>query len=153
MEKYLDSAMVKGIYPIFAKQLIQYFGAIFLILLNRTLINYLKLKVLEKRQQKIRAAWVEQKMVREIMLFLQSNGVGISIAVRIYKTYGESAILKVRENTYQLSIDIYGIGFKTADKIAQNLGIDRQSLIRAQAGIRYIYRNYLIRVIVQKKKH
>ncbi|MGP1953712.1 MAG: helix-hairpin-helix domain-containing protein [Arsenophonus sp. NC-QC1-MAG3] len=92
-------------------------------------------------------------MVREIMLFLQSNGVGISIAVRIYKTYGESAILKVRENTYQLSIDIYGIGFKTADKIAQNLGIDRQSLIRAQAGIRYIYRNYLIRVIVQKKKH
>ncbi len=87
------------------------------------------------------------------MLFLQSNWVGISIAVRIYKTYGESAILKVRENTYQLSIDIYGIGFKTADKIAQNLGIDRQSLIRAQAGIRYIYRNYLIRVIVQKKKH
>ncbi|MGP1947485.1 MAG: SF1B family DNA helicase RecD2, partial [Arsenophonus sp. NC-PG7-MAG3] len=139
MEKYLGSGMIKGIGPIFAKQLIQYFGANIFDIIEQNPDKLLEVKGIgKKRQQKIRAAWVKQKMVREIMLFLQSNGVGISIAVRIYKTYGESAILKVRENPYQLSIDIYGIGFKTADKIAQNLGIDRQSLIRAQAGIRYI---------------
>ncbi|MGP1933947.1 MAG: SF1B family DNA helicase RecD2, partial [Arsenophonus sp. NC-XBC3-MAG3] len=139
MEKYLGSGMIKGIGPIFAKQLTQYFGANIFDIIEQNPDKLLEVEGIgKKRQQKIRAAWVEQKMVREIMLFLQSNGVGISIAVRIYKTYGESAILKVRENPYQLSIDIYGIGFKTADKIAQNLGIDRQSLIRAQAGIRYI---------------
>ncbi|MGP1959300.1 MAG: helix-hairpin-helix domain-containing protein, partial [Arsenophonus sp. NC-CH8-MAG3] len=131
--------MVKGIGPIFAKQLIKYFGTNIFDIIEQRPDKLLEVEGIgKKRQQKIRAAWAQQKIVREIMVFLQSNGVGISIAVRIYKTYGESAILKVRENPYQLSIDIYRIGFKTADQIAQNLGIDKQSLIRAQAGIRYI---------------
>ncbi len=70
-------------------------------------------------------------------MFLQSHGVGTSRAVRIYKTYGDQAIVKVSENPYRLALDIWGIGFKTADQIAQHLGIPRDSLLRAQAGVRH----------------
>jgi exodeoxyribonuclease V alpha subunit len=71
----------------------------------------------------VTSAWAEQKAIREIMVFLQSNGVGTSRAVRIYKTYGDEAIAKVTENPYRLALDIHGIGFKTADALAQRLGI------------------------------
>ncbi|WP_334473086.1 SF1B family DNA helicase RecD2 [Arsenophonus sp. PmNCSU2021_1] len=139
MEKYLGSGMVKGIGPVFAKQLIKSFGADVFNVIEHHPDKLLEVEGIgKKRQQKISSAWAEQKVVREIMVFLQSHGVGTSRAVRIYKTYGESAISKVLENPYQLSIDIYGIGFKTADQIAQNLGVDTQSLIRAQAGIRHV---------------
>ena len=84
------------------------------------------------------AAWSEQKAIREIMVFLQSHGVGTGRAVRIYKTYGDEAIVKVSENPYRLALDIHGIGFKTADLIAQKLGIAPDSLIRAQAGVRHV---------------
>jgi exodeoxyribonuclease V alpha subunit len=83
------------------------------------------------------AAWAEQKVIREIMVFLQSHGVGTSRAVRIYQTYGDDAILKVSENPYRLAMDIWGIGFKTADIIAQSLGVPHDSLIRARAGVRH----------------
>jgi exodeoxyribonuclease V alpha subunit len=82
-------------------------------------------------------AWAEQKAIREIMVFLQSHGVGTARAVRIYKTYGEEAILKVTENPYRLALDIHGIGFKSADAIAERLGIERDSLVRARAGVRH----------------
>jgi exodeoxyribonuclease V alpha subunit len=72
------------------------------------------------------------------MVFLQSHGVGTGRAVRIYKTYGDEAIVKVSENPYRLALDIHGIGFKTADLIAQKLGIAPDSLIRAQAGVRHV---------------
>jgi exodeoxyribonuclease V alpha subunit len=77
-------------------------------------------------------------VVREIMVFLQSHGVGTARAVRIYKTYGEEAVERVRENPYRLALDIHGIGFKTADAIAERLGIARDALIRAQAGVRHM---------------
>src|SRR2546422_11722188 len=80
-------------------------------------------------------AWQEAKQVREIMLFLHSHGVSTSRAVRIFKTYGEQAIEKVRSNPYMLAKDIYGIGFATADQIAQKGGIPRDSLKRARAGL------------------
>ena len=76
------------------------------------------------------------------MVFLQSHGVGTSRSVRIYKTYGDQAIEKVRENTYRLALDIHGIGFKTADSLAQNLGIPADSLIRAQAGVRHVLQEW-----------
>ena len=91
-----------------------------------------------KRQQRVTSAWAEQKVIREIMVFLQSHGVGTARAVRIYKTYGDEAVEKVRENPYRLALDIHGIGFKTADTIAERLGIPRDSLIRAQAGVRHV---------------
>ncbi|MGP1925096.1 MAG: SF1B family DNA helicase RecD2, partial [Arsenophonus sp. NEOnobi-MAG3] len=139
MEKYLGSGMVKGIGPVFAKQLIKSFGVNIFDIIEQHPDKLFEVKGIgKKRQQKISSALAEQKVVREIMVFLQSHGIGTSRAIRIYKTYGESAIFKIRENPYKLSIDIYGIGFKTADQIAQNLGVDTQSLIRAQAGIRHI---------------
>ncbi|MGH8575118.1 MAG: AAA family ATPase, partial [Gammaproteobacteria bacterium] len=87
---------------------------------------------------RITGAWAEQKVIREIMVFLQSHGVGTARAVRIYKTYGDVAVERVRENPYRLALDIHGIGFKTADRIAQRLGIPKDSLMRAQAGVRHV---------------
>src|SRR3989475_5473237 len=91
-----------------------------------------------KRREVIAQAWQEARQVREIMLFLHSHGVSASRAVRIFKTYGEKAIEKVRSNPYMLAKDIYGIGFATADQIAQKVGIPRDSLNRARAGIDHV---------------
>jgi exodeoxyribonuclease V alpha subunit len=90
-----------------------------------------------KRAERITAGWAEQKIIREIMLFLHSNGVGTSRAVRIYKTYGADAIRLISENPYRLARDIRGIGFRTADQIAAKLGIEKTALIRVRAGISY----------------
>ncbi len=86
----------------------------------------------------IRKAWEEQKEIKEIMIFLQGHGVSAAYSAKIYKQYGNQSIEIVRENPYRLAHDIHGIGFITADKIAQNLGIDRNSLIRAKAGLIYV---------------
>ncbi len=91
-----------------------------------------------KRRKRIKGAWDEQKVIRDIMVFLHSNGVSTSRAVRIYKTYGEDAIEKVRNDPYRLAADIQGIGFKTADQIAQRIGIPVDSLIRAGAGLSHV---------------
>jgi exodeoxyribonuclease V alpha subunit len=96
----------------------------------------------KKRQQRFSSAWCEQKVIREIMVFLQSHCVGTSRSVRIYKTYGEQAIEKVRENPYRLALDIDGIGFKTADTLAQKPGIASDSLIRAQVGVRHVLQEW-----------
>jgi exodeoxyribonuclease V alpha subunit len=87
-----------------------------------------------KRRKRIKDAWAEQKVIRRIMVFLHSNGVSTSRAVRIYKTYGEDAIETVRGDPYRLAKDIHGIGFKTADQIARKIGIPVDSLIRACPG-------------------
>src|SRR5262245_60849672 len=90
------------------------------------------------RRGKIKAAWADQKVIREIMVFLHSHGVSTSRAVRIYKTYGEQAIERVRSNPYVLANEIHGIGFKTADQIAQRVGIAHDSLVRACAGLEHV---------------
>src|SRR5881628_850276 len=95
-----------------------------------------------KRKQRVVEAWEAQKIIREIMVFLHSHGIGTARAVRIYKTYGNEAIVKVRENPYRLALDIHGIGFKTADTIAQRLGIPRDAVIRAQAGVRHVLQTF-----------
>ncbi len=91
-----------------------------------------------KRRQRIKEAWAEQKVIRNIMVFLYSQGVSTSRAVRIYKTYGENAVETVRANPYALAKDIHGIGFKTADQIAQKIGIPHDLLIRACAGLSHV---------------
>lgn len=139
IEKYLGSGMVKGIGPHFAKQLVKAFGKDVFDIIDEQPQRLLELEGIgKKRSAKISSAWSEQKVIREIMVFLQSHGVGTARAVRIYKTYGDSAVEKVSENPYRLALDIHGIGFKTADDLAQQLGIDRQSIIRAQAGVRHV---------------
>lgn len=139
MEKYLGSGMIKGIGPHFAKKMINAFGDKVFEVIENTPERMLELPGIgQRRMEGLAAAWSEQKVIREIMVFLQSYGVGTSRAVRIYKTYGNDAISKVSENPYRLALDIQGIGFKTADTIALKLGIPKESLIRAQAGVRHV---------------
>src|SRR4051794_30353369 len=139
MEKYLGSGMVKGIGPTLAKRLVGRFGMAVFEAIEKTPHQLLRVDGIGKgRQQKILAAWAEQKAVREIMLFLHSHGVGTARAFRIYKTYGEESIPKVREDPYRLARDIWGIGFKTADQIAASLGIAMDSDIRARAGVEHV---------------
>lgn len=139
IEKYLGSGMVKGIGPHFAKVLVKAFGENVFTVIETDPEKMLSLPGIgKKRVEKITSAWAEQKVIREIMVFLQSHGVGTARAVRIYKTYGDEAIIKVTENPYRLALDIHGIGFKTADVIAGRLGIAPDSLIRAQAGVRHV---------------
>lgn len=126
IEKYLGSGMVKGIGPVFAKRMVERFGAdILTVIEHRTGELETVEGIGSKRRLRIKQAWEEGKQVREIMLFLHGHGVSTSRAVRIYKTYGDEAIAKVRSNPYVLAKDIYGIGFKTADQIAQNVGIKK----------------------------
>jgi exodeoxyribonuclease V alpha subunit len=139
MEKYLGSGMIKGIGPHFAKKLISAFGENVFEVIESSPERLLELPGIGKmRMERVQSAWAEQKIVREIMVFLQSYGVGTSRAVRIYKTYGVDSIAKVSENPYRLALDIHGIGFKTADLIALKLGIPKDSMIRAQAGTRHV---------------
>lgn len=139
MEKFLSSGVVKGVGAHFAKTLIKAFGAsVFDVIENEPE----RLRNLEgigkKRADQITSGWSEQRKVRDIMVFLQAHGVGTARAVRIYKTYGDEAITKVEQNPYRLALDIHGIGFKIADDLAQRLGVARDSLIRAQAGVRHV---------------
>ena len=139
IEKYLGSGMVKGIGPIYAKKLVDAFGdKIFDVIENCSARLEDVDGIGPGRRARIKAAWAEQKFIREIMVFLHSHGVSTSRAVRIYKTYGEAAIEKVRANPYALAKDIHGIGFKTADQIAQRIGIPTDSLLRAEAGLTHV---------------
>ena len=139
IEKYLGSGMVKGIGPHFAKTLVQAFGEQVFAVIEHHPERLLALEGIgPKRQARVTSAWAEQKVIREIMVFLHSHGVGTARAVRIYKTYGAEAIATVTENPYRLALDIQGIGFKTADALAQRLGLPLDSLSRAQAGVRHV---------------
>lgn len=139
IEKYLGSGMVKGIGPHFARKLVRAFGEQVFDIIEQQPERLLELPGIgPKRKERVTQAWAEQKVIREIMVFLQSHGVGTARAVRIYKTYGERAVERVRENPYRLALDIHGIGFKTADAIAQRLGIPHDAPMRAQAGVRHV---------------
>lgn len=138
IEKYLGSGLIKGIGPVYGRKLARTFGeAVFDIIETQPQRLAEVPGIGPKRITTITRAWAEQKIVREIMVFLQSHGVGTSRAVRIFKTYGADAIPLVAENPYRLARDIRGIGFKTADTIAERLGIPKDSMIRARAGISY----------------
>ncbi len=139
IEKYLGSGLIKGIGTYYAKKLVLAFKEEVFSIIESFPEKLTTIEGIGKvRANSISKNWSEQKIVREIMLFLQSHGVGTSRATRIYKTYGEQAIKKVSENPYSLARDITGIGFLTADKIAKSLGIEENSLIRARAGINYV---------------
>src|SRR5215469_5444441 len=138
IEKYLGSGMIRGIGPVYAKKLVRAFGeAVFDVIEQEPGRLREVTGIGPKRAERIIAGWGEQKVIREIMLFLHSNGVGTSRAVRIYKTYGADAIRLISENPYRLARDIRGIGFLTADQIAAKLGIEKTALIRVRAGISY----------------
>jgi exodeoxyribonuclease V alpha subunit len=130
--------MIRGIGPIYAKKLVRAFGDAVFDLIEQEPSRLCEVTGIgPKRAERIVAGWAEQKIIREIMLFLHSNGVGTSRAVRIYKTYGADAVQLISENPYRLARDIRGIGFRTADQIAAKLGIEKTALIRVRAGIAY----------------
>jgi len=139
IEKYLGSGMVKGIGPVYAKKLVDRFGEKIFEVIETASARLEEVDGIgPKRRRRIKEAWAEQKVIRDIMVFLHSHGVSTSRAVRIYKTYGEEAIQKVQANPYALAKDIHGIGFKTADQIAQKVGIPVDSLVRAEAGLNHV---------------
>ena len=138
IEKYLGSGMIRGIGPIYAKKLVCAFGEKVFDTIEGEPERLREVTGIGPvRAGRITAAWAEQKIVREIMIFLHSNGVGTARAVRIYKTYGADAVQVMSENPYRLARDIRGIGFKTADAIAMKLGIEKTAMIRVRAGISY----------------
>ena len=138
IEKYLSSGMIRGIGPVYAKKMIKAFGEKVFDIIEAEPERLRQVDGIGPiRAHRITAAWAEQKIVREIMVFLHSHGVGTARAVRIFKTYGADAVQVMTENPYRLARDIRGIGFKTADAIAMKLGIDKTAMIRARAGISY----------------
>jgi len=138
IEKYLGSGMIRGIGPVYAKKLVRAFGEKVFDVIEAEPARLREVTGIGPvRANRITAAWAEQKVVREIMVFLHSHSVGTARAVRIYKTYGADAVQVMSENPYRLARDIRGIGFKTADTIAMKLGIEKTAMIRIRAGISY----------------
>ena len=138
MEKYLGSGLIKGIGPIFAQRLVAAFNdAVFEVIENTPRRLCEVAGIGRKRAARITASWAAQRVIRDIMAFLQGHGVSTSRAVRIYKAYGADAIPLVSANPYCLARDIVGIGFKSADLIAERLGIAKSAMVRARAGIEY----------------
>lgn len=139
IEKYLGSGLVKGIGPVYARKLVARFGEGVFDIIERHSARLEEVAGIgPERRRRIKAAWAEQKVVREIMVFLHAHGVSTSRAVRIYKTYGENAIEEVRANPYTLAQDIPGIGFRTADQLAQKMGVPHDSVLRACAGLSHV---------------
>ena len=139
IQKYLASGLIQGIGSVMSERIVEKFGLHTLEVIEKKPERLSEVEGIgPKRISMIRKAWVEQKEIKEIMIFLQGHGVGAAYSAKIYKQYGDQSIEMVRENPYRLAHDIYGVGFITADKIAQHLGIDRNSLIRAKAGLLYV---------------
>ena len=138
IEKYLGSGMIRGIGPVYAKKMVKAFGEKVFDIIEAEPDRLREVTGIGAvRAKRITDAWAEQKIVREIMVFLHSHGVGTARAVRIFKTYGSDAVQVMTENPYRLARDIRGIGFKTADAIAMKLGIEKTAMIRIRAGISY----------------
>ncbi|GAA1904774.1 ATP-dependent RecD-like DNA helicase [Streptantibioticus ferralitis] len=138
IRRYLGSGLIKGVGPRIAERIVEHFGTDTLDVIEQEPKRLIEVPGLgPKRTKKIAAAWEEQKAIKEVMVFLQGVGVSTSIAVRIYKEYGDASISVVRNQPYRLAADVWGIGFLTADKIAQAVGIPHDSPDRAKAGLQY----------------
>jgi exodeoxyribonuclease V alpha subunit len=141
IRKYLGSGMVKGIGPVMAGRIVDKFGEKSLEIIECSPNRLAEIDGIgEKRIDMIRSAWNEHREIRNVMLFLQSNNVSPTFAVRIFKAYGGDAISIVENNPYRLASDIWGIAFKKADMIARNLGVGEADPRRIEAGIIYVLR-------------
>ncbi|MEU2111680.1 ATP-dependent RecD-like DNA helicase [Streptomyces sp. NPDC019507] len=138
IRRYLGSGLIKGIGPRIAERIVDHFGADTLDVIEREPGRLVEVPGLgPKRTKLIGAAWEEQKAIKEVMVFLQGVGVSTSIAVRIYKKYEDASISVVKNQPYRLAADVWGIGFLTADRIAQAVGIPHDSPDRVKAGLQY----------------
>ena len=138
MEKYLGSGLIKGVGPKFAKRIVQKYGVDTFTVIEDNIELLIEVEGIgKKRVQMIADSWERQKEIKNVMLFLQNYGVSTSYAAKIYKQYGNESIPTVKENPYRLADDIWGIGFKTADQIAEKLGFEKNSFVRLRSGIMY----------------
>ena len=138
IEKYLGSGLVKGIGPKFARRIVRTFGADTLNVIEETPDRLLDVPGIGRvRVERIKKSWVEQKEIKSIMLFLQGHDVSTSHATKVYKTYGSDSIRVVQENPYRLADDIWGIGFRTADTIAEKMGFGHDRYPRLRSGLMY----------------
>jgi exodeoxyribonuclease V alpha subunit len=143
LKKYLGSGLIKGVGPVTANRIVKRFGLETLDVLDRNPERIRDvLGIGPKRAAAIARAWDEQKSIKQVMLFLQGHGVNTGLAVKIYKQYGDAAIDLVQADPYRLAQDIYGIGFKTADKIAHDLGLPHDAPSRVAAGVVYTLSNF-----------
>jgi exodeoxyribonuclease V alpha subunit len=144
IERYLASGMIKGIGKVMAERLVRAFGDDTLAIIEK---ESKRLEEVEgigaSRRQAIKESWIAQKGVRDVMIFLQSHGVGIAQSARIFDHYGSNAIAMITENPYRLCTDIWGIGFKTADKFAMSMGVPAESELRARAGVIHVLSTFI----------
>ena len=139
IQKYLESGLIRGIGPTYAKRIVDHFGVKTLEVIDKVPLRLEEVPGIgKKRIEQIESCWKEQKSIRNVMIFLQSHNVRPSFAQKIFRTYGDESIEKVKENPYALAKEILGIGFKTADTLAQNLGIPLNSPIRIRAAIEHL---------------
>ena len=138
IQQYLGSGLIKGIGPVMAERMVAHFGVDIMHVIDDEPGRLIEVDGLgPKRTAMIAAAWAEQKAIKEVMIFLQGVGVSTSLAVRIYKKYGDASVSVVRNEPYRLAADVWGIGFKTADTIAAAVGIAPDSPERIKAGLAY----------------
>jgi exodeoxyribonuclease V alpha subunit len=141
IERYLGSGLVHGIGKVMAERLVARFGLKTLEIIDEHPERLTEVEGIGRvRSEQIRRAWIEQRAIKDVMVFLHSHGVSMSHATKIYKRYGDKAIGAVRENPYRLALDIFGIGFQTADEIARNLGVEASAPERCQAGVLHVLR-------------
>jgi exodeoxyribonuclease V alpha subunit len=139
IQKYLESGMIKGIGPVYAERIVKKFGLDTLQIIEESPEKLLEVSGLgEKRLEKIKSCWLEQKSIRQVMIFLRGHGVSPAFAQKIFKTYGDKSIEKVQTNPFSLAKEIFGIGFKVADRIAEALGIAKESASRIDAAIEHV---------------
>lgn len=139
LEKYLGSGLIKGVGPKTAAKIVRFFKEQTLQVFEERMDDLLEVSgIAEKKLSDIKHSWQEHKAIRDVMLFLQGYGISTLFAVKIFKAYGDNAIRVVSENPYQLAKDIYGIGFFSADKIALNMGFERDGGPRITAGIKHV---------------
>ncbi len=139
IQKYLASGMVKGIGPAYAERIVKKYGAETLNVIDTSPESLSDIPGIgKKRIERIKECWQEQKSIREVMVFLQNVGVSPAYAQKIFRAYGDRSIEKVKKNPYALSRDIFGIGFKIADSIAQMMGVAKDSPQRIESGIEYV---------------
>ena len=142
IEKYLGSGLIKGVGPKFAGRIVRKFGTETIDIIENDIERLHEVEGIgQKRIEKIHESWERQKEIKNVMLFLQGHGVSTSFAAKIYRQYGNDSIAKMKENPYCLADDIWGIGFKTADSIAQKLGFEKNAQVRVRSGILYTLSN------------
>ena len=144
IRKYLGSGLIKGIGPVTAKRIVDFFGLDTLEVIENDIARLNQVDgVGGKRIEIIQKGWAEQKQIKEVMMFLSSHGVSTALAVKIYKQYGDGALNVLKNEPYRLARDIYGIGFLTADKIARALGMKEDDPARIEAGVEYVLAKFI----------